>query len=126
MRKSVSGLLAALGFVAAGACVPQTGGGAPAPNYGEIAPSTMASAGGLGACLSDEEAAAIRGRSLQQQLATATLLCKGAAGERTLGDRYNQFINRFQPDWPTNVATVRSVAAARRMDFNALVTDMAN
>ncbi|MGE0426002.1 MAG: hypothetical protein AB7O88_27325 [Reyranellaceae bacterium] len=98
----------------------------PSPSYASVAAQTQANTGQGAGCLNESEYDAVRARILQNSLATATLTCLDAKRNRLLEAKYNQFVQRYNPEYAENARTLRQVAARRGKNFDVLNTDMAN
>jgi hypothetical protein len=114
--------MAALALVAC-----QTGAGSePSPAYATVSAQTQALVGQGAGCLDEAEHNAVRARILQNSLATATLTCLGANRARLLEAKYNQFVQRYNPEYAENARVLRQIAARRGRNFDVMNTDMAN
>ncbi len=98
----------------------------PSPNYATVAAQTQANTGPGAGCLDETEHNAVRARILQNSLATATLTCLDSQRKRLLEAKYNQFVQRYNPEYAENARAVRQIAARRGKNFDVLNTDMAN
>jgi hypothetical protein len=98
----------------------------PSPNYAVVAAQTQANTGQGAGCLNEAEHDAVRARILQNSLATATLTCLDARRNRLLEAKYNQFVQRYNPEYAENARALRQIAARRGKNFDVLNTDMAN
>lgn len=98
----------------------------PSPSYAIVAAQTQANTGQRAGCLNESEYDAVRARILQNSLATATLTCLDAKRNRLLEAKYNQFVQRYNPEYAENARTLRQVAARRGKNFDVMNTDMAN
>ena len=98
----------------------------PSANYATVAAQTQANTGPGAGCLDESEHTALRARILQNSLATATLTCLDDKRNRLLEAKYNQFVQRYNPEYAENARTLRQIAARRGKNFDVLNTDMAN
>lgn len=98
----------------------------PSPSYATVAAQTQANTGQGAGCLNEAEHDAVRARILQNSLATATLTCLDARRNRLLEAKYNQFVQRYNPEYAANARSLRQIAARRGKNFDVMNTDMAN
>ena len=108
----------AAGCLLAG-CAPTrpAGPAAPSTRYAKVMPAPATA--GRGQCLNDEEAAAVRGRIVQQELAYAARACSMSA-------EYNQFATKFSADLSANGSQLGALLRRRGLNINSYVTDIAN
>lgn len=116
----------AVAAVLAMAACQTTASNEPSPAYAIVSAQTQASTGQGAGCLDESDHNAVRARILQNSLATATLTCLGANRVRLLEAKYNQFVQRYNPEYAENARVLRQVAARRGKNFDVLNTDMAN
>jgi membrane-bound lytic murein transglycosylase B len=112
--------------LALAACQTTTVSNEPSPAYAMVSAQTQASTGQAAGCLDEAEHNAVRARILQNSLATATLTCLDAKRGRLLEVKYNQFVQRYNPEYAENARVLRQVAAKRGRNFDVMNTDMAN
>jgi len=98
----------------------------PSPAYAIVSAQTQANAGPGAGCLDEAEHNAVRARILQNSLATATLSCLDDKRNRLLEAKYNQFVQRYNPQYAENARELRQISARRGKNFDVLNTDMAN
>jgi hypothetical protein len=110
------GALAAASLVA---CEPPKPSAPPPPSTSYVKVMPASAAPGRGQCLNDGEAATVRGRIVQQELAFAARHC-GAGAD------YNSFAAKYASDLTTNGGELTRLLARRGMNTNAYVTDIAN
>jgi len=116
----------ALVAVLAMAACQTTASNDPSPNYATVAAQTQANTGPGAGCLDESEHDAVRARILQNSLATATLTCLDDKRARLLEPKYNQFVQRYNPEYAENARVMRQISARRGKNFDVLNTDMAN
>jgi len=112
--------------LALAACQTTTASREPSPAYATVSAQTQALVGQGAGCLDEADHNAVRARILQNSLATATLTCLDDKRGRLLEAKYNQFVQRYNPEYAENARVLRQVAARRGKNFDVLNTDMAN
>lgn len=119
MRSSVNGLIVvAAGLLAACQPQPQVATAPPSPAYAKVQDIALA-APARGACLSDADAATLRGRIVQQEFALAARQCN-------MIDRYNAFAGKYSGDLSVNGNEFNQLLRRRGLNANTFVTDIAN
>lgn len=98
----------------------------PSPAYATVSAQTQANTGQGAGCLDESEHNAVRARILQNSLATATLSCLDDKRVRLLEPKYNQFVQRYNPEYAENARVLRQISARRGKNFDVMNTDMAN
>jgi len=77
-------------------------------------------------CFTDAEIAQIRARMAQQELSVGTLQCQLPGGGRALQSQYESFVDKFNSELATNARATTAALQRRRMNFNSVITEMAN
>ena len=119
-------LVAACGFGLV-ACIPnKPETKAPSNNYQApaVAVANPANIGSI--CYQDADLSAFRVRMVQQQLVVGVLQCKGTDGKIHLDDEYGAFIKKFSPELSSNAAEMKSLVLRKRVNLDAMVTEIAN
>jgi len=114
----------ALGSPMAGAQSKAAAKKAPAPDY--QAPSTAPAGAARGACYTDADLTAMRGRMLQQQLSVVTLQCQLPSGARAYEAQYASFLSKYSADLTTNARALQQAVARHRLNVDVVVTEFAN
>lgn len=125
-RGSARQLVAVAAVLAMAACQTTAANNEPSAAYATVSAQTQASIGQGAGCLEQSEHDAVRARILQNSLATATLTCLDDKRNRLLEAKYNQFVQRYNPEYAENARVLRQIAARRGKNFDVLNTDMAN
>ena len=97
---------------------------APAPDY--QAPSTAPAPAARGACYTDADLTAMRGRMLQQQLSVVTLQCQLPSGARAFEAQYASFLSKYSADLSANARALQQAVARHRLNVDVVVTEFAN
>jgi hypothetical protein len=101
------------------ACEPPKPAGPPPPStsYAKVMPASATPA--RGACLNADEAATVRGRIVQQELAFAARHC-------SMNADYERFVAKFGGDLASNGNNLTQLLRRRGLNINAFATDIAN
>ena len=126
MKSIVRPALAAALLLAAAACVPQGPNTAAGPGYQAPVAHLAPPANVKSICFDDAQLAAYRVRMVQQELAVATLSCKGTDGSRRFDAKYGQFLDKFKGELQANAGELQDAVTRKGRNLDVVVTEIAN
>mgnify|MGYP003575491380 CR=1 FL=1 len=77
-------------------------------------------------CYNDADLATFRARMTQQEFTVGTLQCQTAGGARAYEGQYAAFLKKFQSDLTANARSLQTLARAKRLNVDVVVTEFAN
>lgn len=98
----------------------------PAADYQASAPAVPPPANIRAICYNEEDLAIMRARMLQMELSVATLQCQGPGGARAFEGIYTRFLEKFRPELTTNMRSLTTIAARKRLNVDVVVTEFSN
>ena len=98
----------------------------PAADYQALTPVRAPVTNLRAICYNEADLNAYRVRMAQQSLVVGVLQCQGPGGTRLYERQYTDFLNKFNPELATNAKELQAVASKKRVNFNGMVTEIAN
>lgn len=98
----------------------------PAADYQAAVPPAPRPANIQAICYNDADLAVMRARMVQMQLNVATLQCQSAGGVLAFRDIYASVLQKYSAELSTNGRSLQQLAARKRFNVDAVVTEFAN
>lgn len=77
-------------------------------------------------CYTQAEFSAFHARHVEQSIVVGVLECKSANGSRLYDQQWAAFVRKFDPELSANFREMQGVAARKRVNYDSMVTEIAN